>query len=349
MNLWDVKFHFFGDVHESKSRNCTDLFGFKCKSVALTGRELSKRATKCYDITSLLETLFEYNYRNEIYTDFFLEAPFRSHESSGQFINDIIVGKLKDGLPLTKFEKEVLIHDNHYIPIIHSVFHSCFQVEKTQCPYFPYIRFHYADIRQYIKGDNIEVMTIGGFIIDKLYVINAQLNLFYEKETVDDVHKNSLDILIKDLQLLIDRLYSSDIRDYDFYEIMLYSDNFLIDMTDLLKKLFYGIHPYTFDVFKVIEFVDNILAFAVMKNNHYISRIRSQYETLEDDDIITKSSYGRWNLADVIVKFIESEYDERALWEYCFILSNTNTKFTNHSLILKIVNHSQMRSQFTSI
>ena len=45
------KFHFFGDRHFSKSGNCTDLFGIKCKSIALSGREVSKRAReKCYDI-----------------------------------------------------------------------------------------------------------------------------------------------------------------------------------------------------------------------------------------------------------------------------------------------------------
>ena len=125
-------------------------------------------------LLDLLKTLFAYNFENNIYTDFFLETPFKLKIDTDKLFKDILSEKLKYGLVLTTTEK-LMLKKNHYIPILYNLFSNCFQLEKEQCPYFPYVRFHYADIRLNIRNNVSEMILISTVIDDAIKVVNTLL------------------------------------------------------------------------------------------------------------------------------------------------------------------------------
>ena len=121
----------------------------------------------------------------------------------------------------------------------------------------------------------------------------------------------TLDILIEDLQSLINKLYIDNVHAYGFYDIMLYSDDYKNDMSNFLDRLFSDVSQLTIDTFDVDEFVENTLDFSVIRKNRYVSRLRAQFEALKIDNVITHSFYGKQNMSDVILKFIEAENDKQ--------------------------------------
>ena len=137
----DKKYFFFGDLHgyHGTCDEVGDYFNYTFTSTLTYN-------TNVTDIGALFHNWFTYNNKNNIKTDFYLEESFTKSNMDRR----------------TKF-KEAMIkrhHNNYntlstifpynnasYLDILQDLLQPCLIPNKQNCPYYPNIKVHYADIR----------------------------------------------------------------------------------------------------------------------------------------------------------------------------------------------------------
>lgn len=163
----DINFYIFGDSHGS----------------ATIGDCESQNIDNYWTIGKLLEEWFLYNYNNRIQTDFYLEIPFLKYNT-----HDKNIGTSKG-----------------WIGILSRLSQPCFSKDKTICKYYPYVRFHYANIRRVDDTGDINIFRTKIPIEKLLSFISNVLDYNTDLNNLN----NSLRTMLYDLVMLSRLLYEN--------------------------------------------------------------------------------------------------------------------------------------------
>lgn len=308
------RFHFFGDAHFSKSNGCTKKYLVPCTQISPTRKVLNLNQ-RCYDITFLLMNLFKNAKEEKRYTDFLMELPFKSTPTE--------VGSNLD--KLVSEEVQTLLKRNStnldYISTLYVIFNECFQIRKEECPYRPYVRFHYVDVRLSEKRQAIALNTY--IFIEKLSDILKSMSSYYlfSYSIFESVSESELSALKRSIidsveftNHLIEKLY---LRGYtlegtninynlELFNLALNSDNYVEDVNHLLERLLEGIQVGTKDQKKFEVFRREMVRPVVRREGKIQHRTRVQLRELAKENIQVN---GR-NLAELIVEFILGLYQK---------------------------------------
>lgn len=185
------KYIFLGDAHFNRSTGgCEEKYPIRCDDFNINTMTPEYYGTKCTSIGVLLHHWFIYNNDHNITTDFYLEVDFTEAQSR------IDVNKLKT----LQYDSNPY-HDKSWMQLLSYVMEPCFIREKINCPYYPNVRAHYADMRFIDFG-------FVGLVIDPF--------LFSPKKIlIDDINELIviLYILIYDYKNFIDAIIQPDAFD----------------------------------------------------------------------------------------------------------------------------------------
>lgn len=335
-------FYFFGDHHFSTDFNCEWLIPESQCSTVLEDLKLYYSSDECWDIVAFLKIIFERalirarktdedNENN--YIDFFLETSFKESTSTSEkdwLAHQLqILDRINSDEDISDIPKDLvqilldreddiynIYHDLGYIPRIYLVFNSCFQPDKTQCPYNPYVRFHYADSRHQIVDGKI----ISDFSSRLFTIINSLSQSILDKPPSENVIST-----IITLSMLINIMMSGDIIQ-DIYRAYFLSSNFPITIEDIFIKQFGLIGLKFIELLNELEinFDVNLVPINIGSiDDPYVvrvHRIKEQLDKLREDNI----EYNGRNIADLITDFSLARYvgkdiiETKTLWSKYF-------------------------------
>lgn len=358
----EKSYHFFGDAHFSKKNNCEDApYNQTCTKIQpdLIAAPPSKQ---CYDITYLLKSIFEKAVADKTYTDFYLEFPYQTKESDMKLteISKILTNEETEN---EKYYREDDIREfvakeirkSHltdlvlreykkldYINNLYVLFYPCLKVDKSECPYLPYVRSHYTDPRLSINSHKIR--TLNSFIhiainyiieeIRILMVVSHKKFDFMIKEIPEIRNKIIADITSKSnfinellLPLTASGMSSKGKVDInrDLFNAYILSENFSKDVTKILNDIFpkAKLVPQSFREYfdlpigPILRDLDNIslldainqlktdiIELSVEREKMNVHRIKAQLDALRKDNIIIENN----NIADLIIDFLFDTY-----------------------------------------
>lgn len=190
------------------------------------------------------------------------------NNNNNKLITDVYVEKY-----FTKLNKRRDKHGQSHLVNFTTKYNSCFVNYKNNCPFYPYVRLHYTDIR-YIED------------IDRIYIIDP-FNLDYILYTLSST--NLFDII--DIINLI-------INNYKNLLVMLLDPALF---TVILKKYINKNTNIYFDIFKDID------KYSVIKNGKKMSRIAANILKLKNKDknLADKIVSYIYKKADVIMSKIK--------------------------------------------
>ena len=293
------RFHFFGDIHLSKANGCTDKYKIPCAKVDIRGR-VSDMNQRCYDITYLLTSLFKNSKEEKRYTDFMLETYFKIKS---------VPTPLNYLSQQNNQEKEL-----DYINTLSKIFHQCFLISKEQCPYHPYVRFHYVDIRQSIEQP-INVLNM--YILLKIQSLSGLISRYtlsvyrgIQQNELVDMKKRVVNS-IKFINHLIEKMYGpqdgSDINyNLELFHLILDSDNYVNDLNELLDQLLMGIDTNTENYEELEDLRRTMVKVIATRDGKVQHRVRAQLDELGQENIRIRGT----NLADLITEFLLQLYQE---------------------------------------
>ena len=334
------RYHFFGDAHFSSTGGCTERYSVPCAQVDLTGK-ISNINKRCYDITYLLMDLFANSQKEKRYTDFLLELPFKTQRGATHSKLDQLVETLKstqldddqtsrlDITALTEIDNDKTlkkvdmipsVRNLDYISSLYVVFHDCFQMSKEKCPYRPYVRFHYVDVR---LSENNRAIALNTYIFaEKLSDILSSMAMYYQLLTfttfggVPEIAKLKQSIIesVEFTNRIISKIYvrghtleGTNINyNLELFNIALESDNYIEDVNRLLDTLLEGSKVGTEDYKKFEKFRQDMTLPVVQRDGKIQHRTRVQLQELAQENI----RVGGKNLASLIVEFITRLYGE---------------------------------------
>lgn len=321
------KFHFFGDAHFSKEGGCTDRYSIPCATVSPTGK-VSGLNKRCYDITYLLMDLFKNSQEERRYTDFLLEFPFKTvrgamHSELDQLVQKIKSPKREDDQTLAILGKQPPTVENiDYISSLYVIFHDCFQMSKQQCPYRPYVRFHYVDVR---LSENNRAIALNTYIFtEKLSEILGLMSVYFQLLAYSGYglvfDKNPAELkqqIIDSVEFtnrIIGKIYvrghtlegSSINYNLELFKLALESDNYIEDVNRLLDTLVEGSKVGTEDYKKFEKFRQQMTLPVVRRDGKVQHRTRVQLQELANENIQVRGK----NLATLIVDFVTRLFEE---------------------------------------
>lgn len=170
--LGDKKYYFFGDKHYSRRENDCEK-DIKCDDFDYSYNHINYYGTSCMSIGSLLYVLFMYNNAHNIQTDFYLEASFTkgSQRTDVQIAYDIMK-KRKLLRRNIDYDESTIDHQFDvvsWMSLLEYVLEPCFIREKTNCPFYPNIHYHYADVRSIDDKESSETDPFILFDIKRYY------------------------------------------------------------------------------------------------------------------------------------------------------------------------------------
>lgn len=145
--IGEKKYFFFGDQHKSKSEGgCQEKLNIKCDDYNENFTDGKYYGSFCTSIGILLHNWFTYNKDYFINTDFYLELGF-TNEDERKGLKETIdeINKLKRN---KNYEMDINIENISWMELISSVMSDCFTKSKKNCPYYPSVHSHYADVRK---------------------------------------------------------------------------------------------------------------------------------------------------------------------------------------------------------
>ena len=323
------KFHFFGDVHFSKTSDCTEKYAVPCAEVSPLGK-VSNLNERCYDITYLLMDLFQRAKKENRYTDFFLEYPFKikpngqdsSNSNSDQLVDKMRSFELTKEQTLLKLigQKSSTAQNLDYISTLYVMFHDCFQISKKQCPYGPYVRFHYVDVR---LSEKQQIIALNSYIfMEKLPDILQAMSLYYQLSMYTmfadipeiSVLRQKIIDSVEFTNHLTEKIYipehTLDVNDINYnlelFNLALESDDYVNDVNRLIDVLVEGIKIGTEDQKDFEQFRQDMVQPVVHRAGKVQHRTRVQLEELAQENIQVNGK----NLADLIVEFITKLYKQ---------------------------------------
>lgn len=314
------RFHLFGDAHFSKSNNCPDLFGQECTTVTPSG-EIITRNQLCYDITYLLKELFDRSKRETTYTDFFMEIPFKGPAVTEQ-INELDQA-IQSGGPLTK-KQQRNVEKLGYIGTLYLIFGQCFQHSKEACPYRPYVRFHYVDVRLTGRPEEAESITLNTYLFaDTIQTVLALMGIYYTlaQFNLDLPQIRQLRQEIQDrvelINTLIDRvllrgrtLEGTTINyNAELFNAALLSDNYPAEIDRIFDKLLAGLPTQSKAYRDLLQLKERMKMPVTQRQGHSVHRVRAQLDALRNDNV----TYHGENMADLITRYIQERYEQSNL------------------------------------
>lgn len=314
------RFHFFGDAHYSKSGTCEDRYNVKCSKINILTGEIDL-ASRCEDLIFLIKKIFDRSYADKTYTDFYMEVPYRL-EGAADTQLDKIAEKIQSHQDLNTKELQRALNLD-YISSIYVLFNSCFLRTKGKCSYSPYVRFHNADLRQAVAKEYQGLISLNSYLtLDSLRGILNGVGAYYQATSIlgsDDPRLieakfeliNQADLVQKLFQklLLTGQTLAGAKKNYsrDLFNALLYSNDYANDVDKILDDLVSDIPLEKQGDFMDLRTVMTRLV--AERNGHIVSRVKAQLDSLREDNII----YQGKNMADLIIDFINSEYEKTSL------------------------------------
>jgi len=201
-------YYFFGDIHRSRKGTCHDL-GYKCDAFNYNFTNTTNANSTCTTIGALLHNWFNYNNKNNIKTDFYLEEFYtkeNEREENSEF-NDIMNQR---GNITKNIKYQAPFKDKSWMEMISSIMAPCFIKDKQYCPYYPNVHLHYIDVR--IVAKNKKLIDTTPFSIDLIYnyVQDHQPTNINELVLLRKDVLNYIQFMIKNYKLLIKSILSPD-------------------------------------------------------------------------------------------------------------------------------------------
>src|SRR5258708_5303765 len=213
--LNDKTYFFFGDKHYSRRENdCESQLNIKCDDFDLSYNKINYNGSLCMSIGSLLYTMFIYNNDHNILTDFYLESSFtKENERTALKIGYDIMNRKKS---LSNYNSDIIDHEFDsvsWMTLIEFVIEPCFIMEKSKCPFFPYVRSHYVDIRSIDGGTPIDTDLFILFDLRKYFKSNVsdiESLIVFKKD-----YKGLLNFLIYSYKAILDAALNT--QGFDYY------------------------------------------------------------------------------------------------------------------------------------
>lgn len=257
-------FHLFGEKHTVDTKELC------------TGSSASRKIH--IDFVDFLEYLFDQSYKYKIYTNFFLEIPYRLNV------------------------KKINQHSN-YLSEIYNRFQGCF-TPKKKCKYNPYVQMNTTDIRSSYKFEDEKFSgdlstTVHQMIknrILKLLQMFVQLKFDIRNQTLQNkIFKTAFFI-----QLLVD-LYLP--HSYEVFKILLTNPNYKKDIEKIIEPIFdeSGSDKYLSRDFEELQqTLNRLYSFFKVREKKKIFILKHQLDELRKDKII----YKKVNMTDWIYYFL---------------------------------------------
>ena len=199
-------FYFFGDIHEDRAFSCPYMVPYMPCSHIEADLKTYQQSNRCSDIVSLMRTIFERARQEGIYVDFFLEYFFRDNDEKHTEDNiakalhimagpeyEVAIQSMTEEEHAQQIKAKQSVYDLYddldYISRLYTVFNSCFKVEKASCPYAPYVRFHYADIRSIATEKAI--IDIFPIMLEDVY-IETLIKLMHDEEPLTPIEEGTI-------------------------------------------------------------------------------------------------------------------------------------------------------------
>lgn len=274
----NVNYYLIGDIHKKLPDPCPEHQS--CDHVTGDFKNLLKYNNHCSNITALIYQWINYNYDNNILTDFYIEYPIKTSKFN--------LATYEDNNGNESYNNQGFMVDTMML------LNDCL---NHQCKYNPIVKIHRVDTRK-IGIDNVEY-NASPFILDDLENIfivakNIMVSKYIKGEDittiVNSIHTKLSDY-IKLIYFLINHsqhLLKISITNTNFKrEIEMLIQKITLDdaiirkkildtlsnMTTLTKNNNYIIHA---QLLKLPENIKNkIINYTLFKNNQYITQLTS--------------------------------------------------------------------------
>jgi hypothetical protein len=258
-----------------------------------------------YNFIDFLEDWFNELSKYKIYSEFYLEIPYKLNEKN--------------------------IEEDSYLTIIYKKFRDCF-INSNKCKYMPYVKMHTTDIRSTHKfvghQFNQEITTTVPQLIKNriLYLLQSLSNLT-EKRKVQLIKTASF------IQLLVDRYLPIHSM---IFKLLLTSDDYEVEIKKILEPIYLEFdsdiyHESDFDKLKET----NQRLFSLKdKNKKFI--LKHQLDQLQKDNV----KHNDVLLSDLILQFMiqtSNYYQKEQLSKFYNAWSNIFMELIGDLDIRKIV------------
>lgn len=253
------QYYFFGDMHYSRRKNDCES-EVQCDDFDYSYNNINKYGKGCISIGALLYLWFLYNNKNNILTNFYLESSFtKENERTVLKVGYELMNKRK---LLKDYDPSLIDHQFDvvsWMTLFEFLLEPCFIREKTNCPFYPNVHLHYADIR-FMDGQN--PIDIDPFVlrdIQKYYKTHHDINF---KD-----FKNLVYILIYQSELIFKMLLTK--KNFDHYLKK------LINLSSVLNEPMKSLYINKFK---------NIEEMSVIRDGVKMHRVAAELLKLKNDD-----------------------------------------------------------------
>lgn len=322
---WDGRaFFFFADQHRSLEHNCAHD-GIACSHFDAY-LQPHDDDPKCYEIPYLLAKIFDHATSQHEYVDFFAEITIPSDskepfQSVFPTIPTINIREMRARKETANTQDDILEEDYNkldYLHLIEYTFADCFDVDHTNCPYSPYVRFHQIDIRWLETSESLTIPSYTTYYVQ--YIVSDIPHGYDEVIEVADV-------FFEELITIAEELFDAYLLSTDFVPTI---DRLFSPMKEHLVSTSGPTSEYVKEIFSVIE---NIKHHAVRSGSETFSIVKAQLEELRQDNIIVNG----YNMADLIVMYFQEKFNQEIdlakmsyLWRYYYDDIYTPTKHGEH-------------------
>lgn len=287
------QYYFFGDKHYSRRKNDCEP-EVKCDDFDYSYNNINKYGKGCISIGALLYLWFLYNNKNNILTDFYLESSFtKENERTALKIGYELMNKRK---LLKDYDPSLIDHQFDvvsWMTLFEFLLEPCFIREKTNCPFYPNVHLHYADVR-FIDGR--KPIDTDPFVLHDIQK--------YYKTHLSDINfkdfKNLVYILIYQSELIFKMMFSKKNFDHYLTGLINFSSFFNEPMKSLYINKFKNIeemsvirdgvkmHRVAAELLKLKK-TDHVLSskiktFILTEAKHRINRLKIIYEDEDEDE-----------------------------------------------------------------
>jgi hypothetical protein len=211
-------YYLFGDSHTSSVEgNCFEKYNYLCDSYDYTYENVLIKNSNCWEFGSLLDEWFTYNNINNIKTDFYLEVPFTKASERSESAVSYDIYSRREEFEDDEIEQTPKATTESWLKIFPILFEDCLVYKKKKCKYYPNVRFHYLDVRQYDE-------PTFGYVVPDVFVFNdynidTNLSLLYEPDNDRDVKQATVNLFAQfsDLSKIITTLLNNNIIVLDLY------------------------------------------------------------------------------------------------------------------------------------
>lgn len=212
-----------------------DHFNFRGKDFIFFG-DVHVEQAPCMDesktLADFIVDLSQQMVRDKMYMDFFLEVPY------GIDIYNVLPDKSQDISYMIKLRETPSIRE-------------CYDINRKKCPYYPYVRMHYTDVRSFTDRALIKVSES----IRKPAMVSIEDYFSKYNDNLNEHYK----------------LFFADGFVLQYFDLLFNSDNFVGDAITILRKYPRSITQPYLEHFRSLKFK--------------IHPIRKQYLKLEDREL----------------------------------------------------------------